>query len=80
MQAMIPLRTLENQEQRTLAQEAHTVLVEAERVLMGHEGEKEPGLRDAMQKKLDALRDAIVRDPGNTAWVRECMEGLRTVG
>ena len=79
MQAMTPLRTLETQEQRALAKEAHTVLVEAERVLMGHEGEKEPGLRDVMQKRLDALRDAIVQDPGNMAWVKECMEQLRMV-
>ena len=79
MQATTPLRTLETQEQRALAKEAHTVLVEAERALMSHEGEKEPELRDAMQKKLNALRDTIVREPGNMARVKECMEQLRMV-
>ena len=78
---MTPLHTLEDQDQRALVKEAHTVLVEAERVLMGSEGEKEPALREEMQRRLDALRDALVRvrEPGSGERVRECMEGLRKV-
>ena len=79
MQAMEPLRTLAEQENRTLAKEAHTVLVEAERLLMGREGAKETGLREELQKKVDSLRDVLVKEPEHTERVREFMEKLRMV-